>query len=86
MATSGFDCPEGTRLIIQMPNGHFTALVQGKVLVNMVIEPGARGGDPGGFWWSEPDKVVGASLDLHFDIDWEDDYLYRVAAGKYEDT
>jgi hypothetical protein len=87
MAQAGFECPEGTRIIIQRPDGFLTALVTGTVRIKHVIEKGdIATPENGGF--GIPDRVVGASMDLHLTLT-EDkdrhDSLYHLELGQYED-
>lgn len=82
MTAAGFDCPEGTRLIIQRPDGYFTALIQGNVITRMVIEPGFTPE----WGLGVPDKIIGASVFLDCKIDQDENgNLWKVALGKYED-
>lgn len=71
---SGFDCPEGTRLIIQRPDGYLTMLVTGqfRVINHIAVSDGGK------------DEMVGATLHLAMQAEPDEDgTLYTIAKGTY---
>lgn len=70
----GFECPPGTRLIIQRPDGFFVAEVEGTFRIVNHIEV-----NPSGL-----DEVLGATISLSMEAKpKEDGTLYRVQTGVY---
>lgn len=73
-----FECPEGTRLIVQRPDGYMTAMVEGRVHLTTTVELNDEN--------PALDSITGAHIETSLSCTGDparDGSLWTVAAGEY---